>query len=103
MRKRKCLRKIEHEYDALRGDRFAIGELYLFHCTDRACPAAGSLWGIFDRQCDRRIYLETSSRDLRRFERGLCLPVQYRYSRQATRTELRDYIYNLAAWEFGAE
>ena len=76
------------------------GELYLFHPTDRSCPAGESLWGIFDRYSGSDLCLETSSRDLCSFRRWQCVPAhKWRFWRRSTRPELRDYIYNLAAWE----
>ena len=77
------------------------GELYLFHPTDRFCPAAGSLWGVFNRhRGEDGICLETCSRDLFSFKKWHCVPAaHYRFFRLAARTELRDYYYNLAVWE----
>ncbi len=75
------------------------GELYLFHSTDRSSPATGSLFGIIDKIADGIIYLESSSRDLRRFRLWHRLPNHYRYHRRASRSELRDYIFNLACYE----
>ena len=72
------------------------GELYLFHCTDPQCPPATSLWGVFDRDDDKRLHLESSSCDLHSFRRWHALPEAYRYRRLATREELRDYTWNLA-------
>ena len=60
------------------------GELYLFHSTNRPSPATGSLFGIIDKTSDGIIYLEASSRD---------------YYRRASRSELRDYLFNLAWYE----
>ena len=75
------------------------GELYLFHADDAQCPAESSLWGVFDKREAEQIVLESSSRDLRSFSLWQQLPTDYRYSRVATRSELRDYSYNLAVWE----
>ena len=78
---------------------FEIGELYLFHKSNPCCPWSGSLWGVFDHTRGRQIWLETSSRDLLLFTRTLVLPPEYRFCRQATRSELRDYWYNLGIYE----
>ena len=75
------------------------GELYLFQSTDRSSSATGSLFGIVDKTSDGVIYLESSSRDLRRFRLWHRLPKHYRYHRRASRSELRDYIFNLACYE----
>lgn len=75
------------------------GELYLFHSTNRPSPATGSLFGIIDKTSDGIIYLESSSRDLRRFGLWHRLPNHYRYYRRASRSELRDYLFNLAWYE----
>lgn len=73
-----------------------VGELYLFHRTDPHCPPATSLWGVFDRDDDERLHLESSSSDLHSFRRWHTLPEAYRYRRLATREELRDYTWSLA-------
>lgn len=75
--------------------RFEVGELYLFHPTDPACPPESSLWGVFDRRSDGAILLETSSCDLMTFARWHPLAERFRCCRLAARSELRDYIYNL--------
>lgn len=80
-------------------EALTTGELYLFHADDARCPSESSLWGIFDKREDQQIRLESSSRDLCTFHLWQSLPPIYRFSRQATRSELRDYIYNLAVWE----
>ncbi len=75
------------------------GALYLFYRSDRRCSAANSLFGIVDKTADGIIYLESSSRDLRRFRLWHRLPRVYHYARRATRSELRDYLFNLACYE----
>ncbi len=77
------------------------GALYLFHHSDRRCPAVNSLYGLIDKTSDGIIYLESSSRDLRRFRLWHRLPKHYRYHRRTSRSELRDYIFNLAYYECG--
>ena len=78
---------------------FIPGEVYLFHCTDPECPACGSLYGIFDKETSDAIYLESSSSDLQTFRHWHRLTDDYRYCRLAARSELRDYIFNLACDE----
>ena len=78
---------------------YRAGELYLFHCTEHSCTSSGCLFGIFDKEVSGIIYLESSSWDLRHFRLWHRLPQCYRYSRLATRSELRDYIFNLAYYE----
>lgn len=80
-------------------DELLSGALYLFHRSDRRCPAVNSLFGIIDKTSDGIIYLESSSRDLLRFRLWHRLPKHYRYHRRAGRSELRDYIFNLAYYE----
>lgn len=75
------------------------GELYLFHPTDRACPATGSLLGIFDKIADGTLYLESSSWDFIHFRFWHRLSDDYCCCRRASRRELRDYIFNLASCE----
>lgn len=79
--------------------RLIPGELYLFHRTDRSCPADSSLFGVFDREDAEAIYLESSSSDFSHFQMWHQLPEDYRYSRLASRSELRDYIFNLTCFE----
>lgn len=79
--------------------RFVIGDLYLFHPTKKYCPSNRSLWGVYDKIENGIIYLESSTLDLRRFNIWHCLPVKYRYSRRATRGELRDYMYNMGLYD----
>ena len=79
--------------------RLETGELYLFHISDPTCPAASSLWGVFDYRKESKIFLETSSFDLMTFRYRHPLPASYRFLRLATRTEAMDYMYNLGAWE----
>lgn len=81
--------------EALRSQKFIIGELYLFHPEKKHCPAHDSLWGIYNSIDSGKINLESSSLDLRNFSKWHSLPSKYKYSRRATRTELRDYMYNL--------
>ncbi len=75
--------------------KFHIGDLYLFHTSNPLCPASSSLWGFYDRRINGVIYLEHSSHNLRKFRLFHPLPMRYRYYRLATRSELRDYMYNM--------
>ena len=61
-----------------------IGDLYLFHPTDPRCPSASSLWCIFDKRENSRIYAESASRDLLTFRLWIPLPTHYRYARRYT-------------------
>lgn len=87
--------KVKHQFLSLQFKRFIIGDLYLFHPTKKYCPSRSSLWGIYDKMEDGIIYLESSTLDFRHFSIWHRLPEGYRYSRRATRRELRDYMYNL--------
>ncbi len=78
---------------------FVIGDLYLFHPTKKYCPSRSSLWGIYDKIEGGIIYLESSTLDLRHFSKWHYLPDKYRYSRRATRRELRDYMYNMGYYD----
>ena len=84
----------------LQASRCRAGELYLFRRTERAYSASGSLFGIFDKEVSGVIYMESSSSDLCHFRMRHRLPRGYRCSRRATRSELRDYIFNLACYEY---
>lgn len=79
--------------------RFIEGEIYLFNRTDPTCPAEGSLWGVFDKRIEDTIYLESSSLNLQDFRKWHLLPIDYRFCRLATRSELRDYTANLSWFE----
>ena len=87
--------KVKHQFQSLQFKRFIIGDLYLFHPTNKYCPSCSSLWGIYDKMKDGIIYLESSTLDLVYFKLWHRLPEEYRYSRRATRRELGDYMYNL--------
>ena len=78
---------------------FVVGDLYLFHKTDKQCSSSNSLWGIYSSIEDGIIYLESSTLNLRTFRLWHRLPNKYRYSRRATRNELRDYMYNMGRFE----
>lgn len=75
------------------------GELYLFHPADHAYPAISSLFGIFDKSDSSILYLESSSSDFIHFRLWHRLPDDYCCCRRASRSELRDYIFNLASYE----
>ena len=79
--------------------KFAPGELYVFHRMDGSSPVDGDLFGIFDREEAGGIYLESSSWDFRRFRLWHKLPSDYLYLRPANRAELQDYMFNLACYE----
>lgn len=86
---------VTHHIQNLHATHFIFGELYLFYPTKKYCPSRGSLWGIYDKTEDGIIYLESSSLDIVHFKLWHRLSAGYRYSRKATRRELRDYMYNL--------
>lgn len=58
-------------------------ELYLIPPPDPLCPAASSLRGIFDLWHP--------------------LPEEFVFCRRATRSELRDYVFNLAYYRCGQD
>ena len=80
-------------------DLLTVGELYLFHPTNRDCPPNESLWGIYIREESGEVYLESSTIDMHSFVTWSALPAKYSYSRLANRCELRDYMYNLGCAE----
>ncbi len=82
---------------------FETGEVYLFHRHDAHCPAAGSLWGIFDRRYGSRIGLESSTEDQFHFRHWHLLDPSYRYCRRSTRAEMRDYVANMILTEVCGE
>ncbi|MBQ3197203.1 MAG: hypothetical protein IJB63_03675 [Alistipes sp.] len=79
--------------------KFRVGDLYLFHPCNPLCPPEESLWGFYDMTSMDNIYLEHSTIDHNHFMLSHALPKHYRFYRLATRSELRDYMYNLGVWE----
>lgn len=77
-------------------NRFRVGDVYLFHRSDIFCPSRSSLWGQYDKHEQGRLYLESSSRNLRTFRKWHVLSFAYRYCRKANRSELRDYVLALS-------
>lgn len=84
-----------HTHDVIKM-RFRVGDVYLFHRSDIRCPSRNSLWGQYDKHEQDRLYLESSSPDLRTFRKWHVLPSEYRYCRKANRSELRDYFFALS-------
>lgn len=78
---------------------FEVGDVYLFHATDPACPAKGSLWGVFDRRNGDTVYLESSTVDFRHLCTRHRLPRRYRYCRLSSPAELRDYMSMLVRFD----
>jgi hypothetical protein len=79
--------------------KFQIGELYLFHPENKRCPPQTSLWGIYDKTENGVIHLELHSFDLKHFRSRFSLPKHYLFHRLATRSELRDFMYNLGYFD----
>ena len=86
---------MKKSYLILTHTRYIYGELYLFHRHKKYCPSKSSLWGIYDKTTNGIIYLESSTLNHKTFNIWHPLPFTYRYSRRATRAELRDYMYNM--------
>ncbi len=81
-------------------EKFEVGELYLFHPTDPACPGEESLWGCYESgRNEGEIVLESDTMDFHLFNLRRKLPHNYKHYRLATRTELRDYMYALGLFE----
>lgn len=85
--------------DYIAAEKFAVGDVYLFHKTNPRCPAGSSLWGVFDKCKDGEVYLESCSTDNEEFSNWLRLPEGYIYCRLATRPELRRYIFDQTWYE----
>lgn len=90
----------DSSFQFLQASHYRAGELYLFCRTERSCRSSGRLFGIFDKEASGVLYLESSSSNLCHFHLWHRLPRGYRCSRRATRSELRDYIFNLACYEY---
>ena len=73
-----------------------LGELYLFHPTKPLGPEGESLWGIVGEIEEQCIVLESCTINQRDFGFNQPLSPHFSYARRASRTELRDYAYNLA-------
>lgn len=79
--------------DYIAAHKFEIGDVYLFHKSDPRCPSDSSLWGVFDKSDGGTVFLESSSSDCEEFRTWCRLPEGYRFCRPATRTEMRQYIF----------
>ena len=90
---------MEKTNQKLHTPEFQIGELYLFHPANKRCPPNTSLWGIYDNTKNGIIHLELHSVDLKHFRSRFILPKHYRFYRLATRSELRDFMYNLGYFD----
>lgn len=78
---------------------FEVGDVYLFHTDDPACPADSSLWAVFDKRVGGRVFLNSVTDDLTYFDAECRLPLHYRYCRIATKAELRDFAFALGRFE----
>lgn len=76
------------------------GELYLFIRSNESDAPKDVLWGVFARKENRgELLLESASFDLRHFACWQPKPARFDCFRTATRSELRDFFYNLALRE----
>ncbi len=82
-------------YGTIEDFNFKNGEVYLFHTDDPNCPNDSSLWAQFFE--NNRI--EAYTTDMRTFTLWKPLPAGYKYFRQATREELRDFSTQYAYYE----
>lgn len=78
-------------------------ELYLIPPPDPLCPSASSLRGIFDKTIDRSSRSASDSSDLQEFRLWHPLPEEFVFCRRATRSEFRDYVFNLAYYRCGQD
>ena len=84
----------------LKDCNFKVGELYIFSPSEHWAKNDPLLWGIFDKQTtDGNIMLEASTRDFINFTLWKPLPQEYTCCRLATRSELRDFIFNISVWQ----
>ena len=72
--------------------------LYLFNSSNPQCLPNTSLWSIYDKTKNGIIHLELHSFDLEHFRSQFILPKHYRFHRLATRSELRDFMYNFGVF-----
>lgn len=69
-----------------------IGDLYVFTNQNNT----GRFWGIFGgHDAAGKIILETASNDFNHFYQQMALPDDYQHVVAATRSELRDFAYNM--------
>lgn len=79
---------------------FRIGELYIFSPNDQWTKTDPLLWGIFDKRTpDGQICLEAFTKDFINFNLWMPLPEEYAFCRLATRSELRDFVFNMSIWQ----
>ena len=76
------------------------GELYVFRKSDDTRGKKIYLIGIFERRVGQEIYLEAYTSNYTDFGKWCRLPKAYIRCRQASRSELRDCICNLAIYEY---
>lgn len=75
------------------------GEVYVFSTDEHPDDESEILWGVFDLREHGGIRLESSSRDLKIFELWHELPERFRYYRETSREELKEYIAGLTIFE----
>lgn len=75
------------------------GDVYVFSTDEYPGDESEILWGVFDLREHGRIRLESSSRDLKTFELWHELPERFRYYRETSREELKEYVAGLTFFE----
>lgn len=78
---------------------FRAGEVYVFYRDESPDHNELPLWGMVEQATDNSLLLESSSLNFKHFRMWHTLPEEYRYCRETTRSELRDYIFMLACEE----
>lgn len=79
--------------------KLEAGEVYLFFRQGVPASMERVLWAMVDRRDGETLFLESSSPDLRHFQKWHRLSSSYRYCRRSTRAELRDYMVGLVCQE----
>lgn len=71
---------------------FVPGRVYIFNSTSGG--TGGEACGIFDKRAGDMIILETMTFDMKDFLCRRRLPSRYRFVREATHEEVRDFAFN---------
>lgn len=88
----------------IRNTELQNGRLYLL-CSDnqpapldRSGTSADALYGVHDGLYEGTIFLEVCSRDFLYFDYYVALPEKYRYVREGSADEYRDFFFNFG-WD----
>ncbi len=79
--------------DKVRDAQFKNGELYIFSVDDLRTDS-NRMWGKVKSFKEGRIELAVASEDMKTFRKNVILPNDYRFVREASRADIRDFYFN---------